>query len=316
MPKQKDTGKAFEYALINEANNIFGKRGFAINLIKDVTYNTTVGSYNTFNSSTQKRYSEAAMTAIDHIISLEPRLVTPASALDVLTLQLLPDSAGKTGDVRDVLFIRSNQAWEIGISAKNNHMALKHSRLSNTIDFGSEWVNVPCSTIYTKAIAPIFNQLTAFKTQHVKWNAVGNKSTQFYLPILRAFDTELSLINSNNANIPQALLSYLIGRNDFYKVIKRAKVVEILAFNLHGTLGRNIGKLRSVTPIPRLSLPTQIIQSQIETGKKGTLSLICDKGWQLAFRIHSAEKIVNHSLKFDVNLVGKPQSMYSHHIAY
>ena len=44
--------------------------------------------------------------------------------------------------------------------------------------------------------------------------------------------------------------------------------------------------------------------------------MVCDKGWQLSFRIHSAESLVIPSLKFDVNMVGNPASMYSNHISY
>lgn len=54
----------------------------------------------------------------------------------ILELEILSDDKGKLGDVRDVLAIRLLQKWEIGVSAKNNHKAVKHSRLSNTIDFG------------------------------------------------------------------------------------------------------------------------------------------------------------------------------------
>jgi hypothetical protein len=39
------------------------------------------------------------------------------------------------------LAIRVLQKWEIGVSAKNNHNAVKHSRLSSDIDFG-KWLNI------------------------------------------------------------------------------------------------------------------------------------------------------------------------------
>jgi hypothetical protein len=37
---------------------------------------------------------------------------------NVLQLSIVADAVGQTGDVRDVLAIRSKQNWQIGISAK------------------------------------------------------------------------------------------------------------------------------------------------------------------------------------------------------
>ncbi|CAL9920158.1 conserved hypothetical protein [Candidatus Liberibacter solanacearum] len=46
------------------------------------------------------------------------------------------DNVGIKGDVRDIVIeVPKNQ---IGISAKYNHTAVKHCRLSETIDFGKE----------------------------------------------------------------------------------------------------------------------------------------------------------------------------------
>lgn len=316
MATQVQNGKAFEYALINEANNILTARGFNVSLTQDVSYNTTLACYNIFNPRQQSRYSQAAIAAINHIITLEPRLINPVSAADVLTLQLQPDAAGIAGDVRDLLFIRSTQPWEIGISAKNNHSALKHSRLSAIKDFGASWVGVNCSTTYFAAITPIFAQLVALKSLGTLWRNVANKHATYYQPILNAFSAELTRIDAANYNIPQALLTYLIGTNDFYKVMKRPRTVEVAAFNINGTLGRRIGAFTPVATIPRLTLPTQIIRFQIANGSTDTLSMICDNGWQVSFRIHNAESLVIPSLKFDINLTGHPPAMYTNHIAY
>lgn len=316
MATQVRNGKAFEYALINETYNILLAKGFNVTIIQDSSYKGCLVFYNSFPISEQTRYSLGAQGAINHIITLEPRLVTPANQNDILTLQLLPDSAGKAGDVRDLLFIRSTQNWEIGISAKNNHNALKHSRLSNVLDFGNSWFGIPCSPQYFSNVNAIFDQLTSYILDKTKWNVVQNKSANIYIPILGAFINELSIINADNSDIPKALLSYLIGRNDFYKVIRGKKTIEINAFNLYGTLGKNSGSIKSITNIPRLALPHQIIQLQVIPNRVGALSMICDQGWQLNFRIHSADEFVNKSLKFDVRLIGKPNGLYTHHIAY
>jgi hypothetical protein len=264
----------------------------------------------------QDRYSAAAMAAINHMIQLEPKLSRPTTNNDVLRLELMPDSAGQQGDVRDILFIRSTQNWEIGISAKNNHKAVKHNRLSNTLDFGQEWLGIPCSQDYFNRITPIFNQLRNLKAQSATWSSVPNKYREVYMPVLEAFRDELINIDRNHQNVAQVLANYLIGSHDFYKVIRKARTVEIYGFNLHNTLGRQSGQTRSSSVITRLRLPTQIIQFAYKPNSATTLILTCDAGWQISFRIHSAETLVIPSLKFDINLVGSPNSMYAHHLAY
>lgn len=312
MPTQTQSGKAFEYALIYEAYNILSAKGLTVHLIDDTNYATSLACFNIFNAKQQSQYSKAAIAALNHIILLEPKLVTPINDNDILVVQLQPDDSGRNGDVRDLLFKRPAQNWEIGISAKNNHKALKHSRLSNIKDFGKSWVNVPCSPMYFDAINPIFTELTRLKDTGAKWKELSNKHAVYYQPILNAFKEELTLINAQHTDTPQHLIAYLIGRHDFYKVMKRPKVVEVLAFNIHGTLGKGKG----IAPVPKLALPTEIIRFQMMTGKTDTLSMICSEGWQLSFRIHNAETLVVPSLKFDVNLVGNPNTMYSNHIPY
>ena len=49
------------------------------------------------------------------------------------------DGQGVKGDVRDIVIKRKNIEWEIGLSIKHNHDAVKHSRLSHKLDFGNEW---------------------------------------------------------------------------------------------------------------------------------------------------------------------------------
>ena len=51
------------------------------------------------------------------------------------------------------------------ISAKNNHRAVKHSRLSNKINFGEKWLGVSCSDNYFKEINPIFDMLASLRSK-------------------------------------------------------------------------------------------------------------------------------------------------------
>src|SRR5258705_6841989 len=200
MLTNTQSGKAFEFALISEAYNILSP-SHNVNLITNAVYQNSRACFDIFTTVQKAKYMQAASTAIRHIITLEPRLNNPSNARDTLTLQLQPDSAGISGDVRDILFIRSSQNWEVGISAKNNHKALKHSRLSNVLDFGNSWVGVPSSPQYFQAINPVFTRLAELRLAGAYWRDMANKQTEIYRPILDAFRNELIAINVANPNI-------------------------------------------------------------------------------------------------------------------
>lgn len=155
MPSQTEAGKAFEYALFTEAYNYLSST-YKVLAKNDSSFSIAENCFQLFNNTVQKNYLNAAKAAISHIVQIEPRLENPISNSDTLTLQIVPDSQGIRGDVRDVLFIRSTQNWEIGISAKNNHKAVKHSRLSDRIDFGKEWFQLACNKTYFNSVIPIF----------------------------------------------------------------------------------------------------------------------------------------------------------------
>ncbi len=58
----------------------------------------------------------------------------------------------------------------------------------------------------------------------------------------------------------------------------------------------------------------RIIELSFKPNSTDTLFLICDEGWQISFRIHNASSKVEPSLKFDINLIGQPPALYTHHI--
>ena len=55
---------------------------------------------------------------------MEPMLLEEGEDMVVLTCQT--DSEGKEGDVRDIVITRKDAKWEIGLSIKHNHFAVKH----------------------------------------------------------------------------------------------------------------------------------------------------------------------------------------------
>lgn len=53
-------------------------------------------------------------------------------------------------------------------------------------------------------------------------------------------------------------------------------------------------------------LPNRIISLDFKPKSKTTLELYLEGGWLFTFRLHSAETLVHHSLKFDVGLRSRP----------
>ena len=274
--------------------------------------------FDSFFEDEKNEYRLNASFSVNFLIDLEPRLSHGISDKDTLQLEIAPDKAGKKGDVRDVLFIRSLQKWEIGISAKNNHRALKHSRLSGKLDFGKEWIGIPCSGNYFKEILPIFNNLKSIRSKDkaTKWDDIfSDKLSEIYFPVLDSFRREMLLLQNKDENeFASKLVSYLIGRNDFYKLIKSKKKLEIQAFNIYGSLNQSLNKIKPKATVSKLKLPNRLIELSFKKGHKNTLLAYFDEGWQISFRIHSASSKVEPSLKFDINLISSPHTLFVNHI--
>lgn len=129
MAIQVVNGKAFEYALLLEFH-IRLRSLTSVTITENEPYHTAKGFFDSFKESEQDTFRITASAAINFLIDIEPKLSNGIGKDDILVLEIVSDQTGQSGDVRDVLLIRSLQKWEIGISAKNNHRAVKHSRLS------------------------------------------------------------------------------------------------------------------------------------------------------------------------------------------
>ena len=314
---QTINGKAFEYALLNEFLERL-KPFTSVSVIENEPYKTALKCFVSFEEKDQGHYKLVASFAVNFLLDIEPRLANGISNQDILQLEIVADKAGQTGDVRDVLAIRSMQKWEIGISAKNNHRAVKHSRLSNDIDFGKKWLGFPCSLEYFQEIKPVFDHLANLRTASKatqKWDTLGDYHTSVYVPILDAFKKELlHLENKNPGIVAENLIKYLIGNQDFYKVIKGKNKVEIQAYNLHGTLNLPFENIKPKAKIQRLKLPNRLIEVVYQDNSKTTILVTLSEGWQISFRIHNASSRIEPSLKFDINLVSAPHSLFSNQL--
>ena len=316
MSNQIVNGKAFEYSLLIEFFERL-KTITNVSITENEPYRTARSFFNSLKASEQDTFRLTASASINFLIDIEPRLSNGISDNDILVLELVSDQAGQTGDVRDVLIIRSLQKWEIGISAKNNHRAVKHSRLSKKIDFGKKWLNVPCSNKYFSEINPVFDMLSDLKAldRSTKWTSIDNMHEVVYVPILNAFRSELLRLDKENPTIvAENLVQYLIGNQDFYKVIKGKNKVEIQAYNIHGSLNLPFQKIKPKAKIPKLKLPSRLIEIVYQENSKTTLLVSLNEGWQISFRIHNASSRVEPSLKFDINLVSAPHTLFTNHI--
>lgn len=317
MAIQTKMGKAFEYACLNALNEKISKNK-QVDLIKDKAYMTSQKSYKNTDENMQQTMDIASNAAVKAILKLEPQLEN--NDMDSpLYLQIQKDAKGILGDVRDIVCIRKQNEWEIGISCKHNHTAVKHSRLSLNIDFGDKWFGLPCSKQYFKDIEPMFTELSRLKSNGTLWRDINDKDKKYYVPLLNAFMSELKRLDSNNKGIvPERLLRYLLGSKDFYKVITNdaEKTTQIQAYNIYGTLNRQAGKAKATTKVPILAMPKKFYDIDFKPNSSNTIIVACSEGWTVSMRIHNARTIVEPSLKFDVKLIGVPQNLHSHFQAW
>jgi len=285
---QSDSGKAWEYGLARQLADVLN-RSAILNISS--TRNYAQNAYDAMSAIERRRMDHAASEVVVFLRTHDERLV------DATSVEVQSDMMGKLGDVRDILVETSHGV--IGISAKHRHSAVKHSRLSDTIDFGNDWYGIPCSSKYWNRVNPVFEDLR--KRSGLWRDMERNRKMDIYMTILQAFMDE----TRNHAD-PEKMMRYLLGKHDFYKIIKENGDVSLTSFNINGTLkwGRKV------------ALPSSFIKVSMKPGSETTALIFCEHGWQLSFRIHSAESRIIPSLKFDVQLVGQPSTMSRHQILY
>lgn len=312
---QTQKGKAFEFAC---AQAIYESQqgDIDVELINSPQFDTAERCFAYLQAFEQDNYIKGAEAAIKIINRLEPNLF---SGNGTLRVGLQTDSQGIEGDVRDVL-CRKGKDWQIGLSCKHNHEAVKHSRLSDTIDFGKEWFGKPCSQEYFKEVRKVFHPLRQMrddslsfdKSHPALWSEIPDKEDRCYVPVLQAFMKELKRLDSEYpGEIPKLLIRYLIGKYDFYKVImnERRRFTQIESMNVNGTLSQRAGKKRALVDAPVMKLPTKFYEIGFKDGFKNTIVVVCDEGWNVSMRIHNASSRVEPSLKFDVRLLAMPSSI-------
>jgi hypothetical protein len=300
MTSQVVNGKGFEWVV---AQSAAARLGIKLTSSDELVY--AAACYQRLSDAKKAQLRKCAERSIEYIFEQEsiPRDVSSR-------VSLMPDAAGKNGDVRDVVIDVGSR--QVGISCKTNHEAFKHQRLSATIDFVKEWgLGAHCSTAYWDAIKPIFAELRSIRAKsqgNATWANLGDYQTKFYLPVLQAWKDEMLRISDatepNAGKVAQGLCRYIIGRVDFWKVVARSKEVKLFAFNSNHSLATK-----------KTKLPDRILGIDNFDGSQYSLSVRMNEGYQFNFRIHNASSKVEPSLKFDVQSQGLPPQVHQHDIS-
>lgn len=303
-----DQGRAYEYAwmkiLYNTLNSTRKTR-----IIDNSSLAANKRAWMAVNDDMKNYFEISASSAVDTILELEPLMNDDVN--EELLLEFQQDGAGIKGDVRDIVVKRNDIKWEVGLSIKHNHDAVKHSRLSHKLDFGKEWFGLPCSNDYWNTVQPIFDKLKVEKATGTKWSELSDKENTVYIPLLQAFMDEVNRSNKVDSDMPRKMVEYLIGTNDYYKVVSKdgKRLTVIHTFNTHGTLNKPSKVKVSAISVPIVELPTELIALKFKSNSTNTVEMYLNNGWQLSFRIHNASSIVEPSLKFDVQFIGMPISI-------
>ncbi|GAA8654135.1 hypothetical protein Hpoki265_14110 [Helicobacter pylori] len=307
--KSNNQGRAYEYAwclALEQKLSVFKK----VIVDKQNGFNACYRAYESLEKSLQERYLESAKQGVLLLLDCEPLLSEViGSSQNEITLSLQKDKFGEIGDIRDILIYFDR--FCIGLSIKHNHDALKHSRLSKNLDFGEKWLGVGVSQNYKDTIKPLFEKLENAKKEGMLWRDFPNKEQEIYAPLLQAFKKEVLRIDENKKNkVPQKMVEYLLGKYDFYKAIllEREQKTKLEAYHFNNTLNRSV-KNKPKRIIPLSKLPTRMIYFDFKPKSFNTLELVLDEGWSFSLRIHNASSRVEPSLKFDIKLLSKPESV-------
>lgn len=303
-----DQGRAYEFICLlclNEAINSIREA----RIIHNSSYEAAEDAWNILSKNDQLLYELSARSTIETIFALEPNIVEQSD--DVLNLFIQNDKRGEVADVRDIVIEREDIRWEIGLSIKHNHMAVKHSRIAKTLDFGSKWFDVPCSPNYWSEVKPVFDFLEVEKDKTVYFSGLPFKLDQVYVPLLKAFIKEVSTQVAKNKDIPRRMVEYLLSKYDFYKVISIdcKRITTIQSFNMYGTLNLPSKVQQPAIKVPVINLPTTLLHIGFKPKSKNTVIMCFDNGWQFSFRIHNANKYIEPSLKFDIQIIGMPSDV-------
>ena len=131
--QSNNQGRAYEFIcllILSQEINKTRKAEIEVNS----AYHAAEHAWNTISDELKSILAQSAIAAVSTIFDMEPMIIENSD--DILSLKIQTDNEGKEGDVRDIVITREDVKWEIGLSLKHNHFAVKHSRLAKGLDFG------------------------------------------------------------------------------------------------------------------------------------------------------------------------------------
>ena len=272
MPRSNNMGRSFEFMLCDQIARTFPNIKFTERAFNEQQRDAE--HFFSLNHLIQEEYIKSAE------IICNTWLVDKINKYDLYSLDRLPDRAGVKGDVTDICI--KNYAEQINISLKHNHDALKHPRISRV----PAWVGIQKDHEYMRIHDQIwedfFDAAAQLNPNAVLFKDLINIEKDFvndnlYFPFCKLISSYLNQFTSEPVAIQQ-MFDFLIGNCNFYKIIDRKHFIEIQEFI-------NIPKPPHV----------EICQTS-----KSYISINFDNGVSLSLRIHTAEKELTASAKFDV----------------
>ena len=198
-------GRAYEYAWLE----VLDKELSALRktrIISNSSLRDNKRAWDNLEEMRKNKFIASAQAAVETILRLEPLMSVKGD--DELLLEFQSDDLGVLGDVRDIVIKRPSLGWEVGLSIKHNHEAIKHSRLSYGLDFAKEWFGNPCSWEYWQEVKPLFDRLKDEKKRGSKWSELPDKESGVYIPLLKAFMAEIKRAAQADAAMPQTVKGY------------------------------------------------------------------------------------------------------------
>ena len=128
--KSNDQGRAYEYAWIETLYSAL-REVRNTRIVDNSSLCANQKAWESISEDTKRVFRISAESAVKTILELEPQM--EENDEDELLLELKKDKAGVDGDVRDIVIKRDSLAWEVGLSIKHNHEAVKTQSLRSQL---------------------------------------------------------------------------------------------------------------------------------------------------------------------------------------
>lgn len=140
---------------------------------------------------------------------------------------------------------------------------------------------------------------------------MADKEDAVYTPLLQAFMDEVNRAYGEDSELPRKILEYLIGIEDYYKIISQdnKKLTLIRTFNVHGDLNKPSKVKISAITVPIVELPSEMVALKFKKDSGNAVEMYLNNGWQISFRLHNASSKVEPSLKFAIKFEGMPPAV-------